>query len=210
MIELTNKIQTNQATLHTSFGCKMETSCDDKFAGTWSDLCSCSGTFNQLPPSKCTKTTPDNFQCGIYQTEAARGSSAEALNRGQGGMYAMERTLAHLKIWFWPRGNEPADLRSSVGRQDGSLPELAMSEWGMPFAEFPLEGLCPSAAVGWLPPKRNVAPTRARTASTQPTVCSYSQHAANSHDHARTDSSCPPRQFTSHSRLLFAVFEGGT
>ena len=31
---------------------------------------------------------------------------AEYVNKKGGGMYAMERTAKHVKMWFWPRGKE--------------------------------------------------------------------------------------------------------
>ena len=151
VIEMSNLIQTNQGTLHTSDDCTMETSCQDRFSGTWANPCECAGKFDGEAP--CDKHQEPSFECGVYQTEANRGSFAEALNAADGGHYVMERTGEHIKMWFFPRGSAPPELINAAGVHGGEMSDLAPSHWGMPFAEFPLGTLCPSSVVSFTPPR---------------------------------------------------------
>ncbi|KAI5810579.1 beta-1,3-1,4-glucanase [Pyronema omphalodes] len=65
----------------------------------------------------------------------------------KGGVYAMEWTKRDIKIWFFPRGTEPADL-ASTSTADANLEPVAAASapnpntWGHPVAWIPL--LC-----GW-------------------------------------------------------------
>ena len=47
-------------------------------------------------------------------------SCGPAFNAGGGGFYAMQRTAAGIKIWFWPRGagGVPEDVANAEGRID--------------------------------------------------------------------------------------------
>ena len=88
----------------------METACKDKFSGVWANAGQC------LSPAR-------NYECGISQSAHYRGSFAEKVNREGGGMYAMERTSQHVKMWFWPRGKEPAEIAATAGKVGGSFPD---------------------------------------------------------------------------------------
>ena len=150
VIELSNKVQTNQATLHTSTGCTQETHTkggrwnQQMFSGSWVDVCKCGARYNEGVSSQCPKDGPTepSYQCGIYQSFGAQGSFAEAFNKGGGGFYAMERTAEHVKMWWWPNGAEPSVLHQAT--MPASLDQL---DWGLPFAYFSLGARCPSQTV---------------------------------------------------------------
>lgn len=74
-------------------------------------------------------------------------SGAQAANTGKqfnaagGGMYAMERSLGStgngIRVWFFPPGAEPDDLK------EGST-SVDPSGWGTPGANFPIANSCHS------------------------------------------------------------------
>lgn len=70
-----------------------------------------------------------NQGCAVHDASAA--SYGDGFNKNGGGVYAMEWTSQHIKVWWWPRGTVPADAL-------GANP--APAYWGMPQAMF--KGAC--------------------------------------------------------------------
>lgn len=72
---------------------------------------------------------------------AQAASTGPAFNTAGGGIYAMERSLGStgngVRVWFFPRGSEPSDLK------DGSN-SVNPSGWGTPGAHFPVAKSCHS------------------------------------------------------------------
>ena len=58
-------------------------------------------------------------------------SYGPAFNAIDGGYFAMERTDASIKVWFWPRQSKfvPLDVRFG-------LPVIDTKLWGLPDAHF--------------------------------------------------------------------------
>lgn len=80
-----------------------------------------------------------------YELNGTSGATAAntgpAFNKAGGGIYAMERALGStgngIRIWFWPQGSEPSDLKSGSQSVDPS-------NWGNPAAEFGIASECAS------------------------------------------------------------------
>lgn len=111
--EAVNRANTgSQMTLHTSKGCKMNAR--RKQTG-------------ETLASNCLYTANDNQGCGV---EGPTESSGEAFNSIGGGIYATEWRDEGIRIWFFPRGNEPDDLSNANTTPDPST-------WPEPAADFP-------------------------------------------------------------------------
>ncbi|RPA72146.1 beta-1,3-1,4-glucanase [Ascobolus immersus RN42] len=67
----------------------------------------------------------NNAGCGTRDWDTR--SYGAGFNANGGGVYAMEWNSEHIKVWFFPRGQIPADIQ-------GSNPEPV--NWGVPVAEF--------------------------------------------------------------------------
>lgn len=71
--------------------------------------------------------------CGIKDERAI--SYGAGLNKNGGGIYAMRWEQATgIQIWFFPRNNLPADVKSS------SVPTMA--DWGTPVGDYPFGDNC--------------------------------------------------------------------
>jgi len=116
IIEGVNKGTTDQSTLHTNAGCDM-TKDTAQFSGRWSTGKSCLG----------------NTGCGI---QAGGNSYGAPFNSAGGGVYAMEWTNGVIRMFYFPRGRSPADIRSANPNPNG---------WGLPYAAFSLDGECPAS-----------------------------------------------------------------
>ncbi|KAF6764292.1 endo-beta-glucanase [Ephemerocybe angulata] len=77
----------------------------------------------------------DNLGCPVRPTDLK--SFGPPFNQNGGGWYAMERTDAFIKVWFWPRdcSETPHDIRLGGKKVD-------TSKWGVPTAYFPSSDLC--------------------------------------------------------------------
>ncbi|RDL31760.1 uncharacterized protein BP5553_09162 [Venustampulla echinocandica] len=109
IIEGVNSVASNTMSLHTSAGCTIP--------GT-SQLGSSIGT-------DCDGNSNDNAGCG--STAAGSNTYGAGFNANGGGVYAMEWTSSHIRVWFFRRNNIPSDIVN--GRPDPS-------DWGMPQANF--------------------------------------------------------------------------
>ena len=105
IIEGVNDGTLNTMTLHTNAGCSIRN--DTGFAG------------NLVTPG-CDVNDPRQFKnqgCSIGSTSSS--SYGTGFNAGKGGIYATEWTSQHIKIWFWPRGQIPADIASGTPNPSG-------------------------------------------------------------------------------------------
>ena len=104
MVEGVNNYTNNQVTLHTNPGCTMSSS-DPTTLGI-------SGTL--VGTTDCAVATTSNAGCGVRAPGA--NSFGAAFNGAGGGWYAMERTNAFVKVWFWSRGagNVPSEVRNGA------------------------------------------------------------------------------------------------
>ncbi|KAF1986317.1 glycoside hydrolase family 16 protein [Aulographum hederae CBS 113979] len=120
----------NQATLHTTKGCRM--SGKRKMWG-------------QGLEEDCWNLASENEGCGVRGSQESYG---EAFNANGGGIYALEYRRAGLRIWFFPRSSIPPDLQSpssstqSPFTSPSSPPYTTYtspdpSSWGTPLADFP-------------------------------------------------------------------------
>ncbi|KAI0757798.1 laminarinase [Daedaleopsis nitida] len=116
IIEGVNNQSPNQASFHTGSGCTMADSRDQTGYNVGGDNCDSAAT--------------KNTGCGVKAPSA--DSFGPPFNQAGGGFYAMERTDAGVKVWFWSRssGNIPSDVLN------GSY-EIDTSGWGTPFANYP-------------------------------------------------------------------------
>ncbi|KAI1790873.1 endo-beta-glucanase [Ganoderma leucocontextum] len=115
ILEGVNDHSPNQATLHTTANCTV--------AGPRNETGISIGT-------DCNVYTTQNAGCGVQNPTA--NSYGPAFNANGGGFYAMERSNAGVKVWFWPRHSKdiPQDVRHGA-------PEVDTSCWGTPVADFP-------------------------------------------------------------------------
>jgi len=103
IIEGVNRNTVNEMVLHTA------------------TTCSVSGR-DQTAPQKNTDCAYDTGGSGGYDVDDTRPLSyGDAFNANAGGYYVMEWTDAAIKIWFFPRGTQPASLL-------GATPDTATLE----------------------------------------------------------------------------------
>jgi hypothetical protein len=110
-----NQITSNKYSLHTG-----NTECKVSGAVTMA------GTLQSPDCQTVTGTTPTNFVgCGIQsQSQTNFGSP---FNANGGGTYAMQWTDTFIKVWFFPRGQEPPSVKCGA-------PDVA--DFGIPEAYF--------------------------------------------------------------------------
>ena len=78
----------------------------------------------------CDVYTTGNSGCSTLSSDGT--SYGPTFNANGGGFYAMERSNAGVKVWFWPRGSgaTPSDVASGAA-------SVNTDNWGTPFADFP-------------------------------------------------------------------------
>lgn len=99
--------------------------------------CTMEGTNQLMTGTASESTSCDVYKagngCGIKDNRAT--SYGAGLNKNGGGIYAMHWEQATgIQIWFFPRSDLPADLKSS------SVP--TMVNWGTPVADYPFGNNC--------------------------------------------------------------------
>ncbi|KAF5346866.1 hypothetical protein D9756_010559 [Leucocoprinus leucothites] len=115
IVEGVNDQTPNAATLHTSSGCTMPSSRDQ------------TGTSTQL---NCDASVNGNTGCGVrFPSPNSYGPS---FNRNGGGWYAVERSPAGIKVFFWSR--QSSSVPSEVKNGGDSV---NTADWGTPTADFP-------------------------------------------------------------------------
>lgn len=85
------------------------------------------------PTTNCYVNAPGQYQnqgCGVVGPQGAQGNG---FNAGDGGTFATEWTTTHIQMFYFPRGQAPADLTT-----DHPDP----SSWGTPYAYFQLGDDC--------------------------------------------------------------------
>ncbi|KAG4416886.1 hypothetical protein IFR04_009964 [Cadophora malorum] len=110
IIEGVNLAGSNTITLHTSAGCNINT------AGSQY------GT--NLQHSNCNQ---DNGNTGCGATTTTANAYGDSFNSIGGGVYAMQWESSGIYVWFFPRGNIPADITN--GRP-------VTGNWGTPVVAF--------------------------------------------------------------------------
>ncbi|KAJ6615140.1 laminarinase [Mycena sp. CBHHK59/15] len=115
ILEGVNDQGPNQATLHTNAGCTMPASRTQTGTSTGNN---------------CDVAATNNAGCGVKLSDSK--SYGPTFNSNGGGWYAVERTNAFIKVWFWSRnaGTVPSDISS------GST-SVNTDNWGTPVANFP-------------------------------------------------------------------------
>lgn len=97
--------------VHTSNGCTID---GQGFSGS-------------LLASNCYIYAPNQDSNGCAIEAADPNSYGTNFNGNGGGIYATEISNQGVNIWFFPRGTEPADIRSENPNP---------SSWGMPTGRF--------------------------------------------------------------------------
>jgi hypothetical protein len=113
ILEGINSQSTNSFALHTNAGCRITQT--GKFTGS-------------ISSSNCDVNAPDqatNVGCAIKTSDTQ--SYGTGFNNAGGGVYATQWTSEAISIWFFTRGQIPADINS--GSPDPST-------WGQPQAQF--------------------------------------------------------------------------
>ena len=114
ILEGVNDQAANKMTLHTTAGATISSS--EHFSGS-------------LVTSNCDINAPNqdrNAGCQISDTDEL--TFGLGFNNATGGTYATEWTSEAIKIWFWPRGSVPSDIKS--GKPNPS------AAWGVPKSQF--------------------------------------------------------------------------
>lgn len=116
ILEGVNDQGPNQMTLHTDEGCKVPSRREQSGTSLTND---------------CNVHVTNNIGCGVKDRDDR--SFGRSFNDNGGGWFAMERTSAHIKVWFWSRsGYVPRDVARGSDRIDTKGPS-----WGRPVAYFP-------------------------------------------------------------------------
>lgn len=126
IIESIHRASQVQSTLHTTQGCSQAgVNAGGEFTGTWAP-----GEM-VTEASNCWTNAPGQFEMQGCVQQGPEGSIGESFNANHGGTFAAEWDPAgeRFRIWFWPRGSEPADL---LNRRP--LPD----SWGKPYSYFSL------------------------------------------------------------------------
>lgn len=118
IFEGANDQTTNDVTLHTGPGCSITN--NGGFSGS-------------LKYTSCASSGTNNLGCQIGAT--SEKTFGTGFNANGGGVYATEWTSGYISVWFFPRGEIPADVLSSSPKP---------STWGTPIARF--EGDCDMAS----------------------------------------------------------------
>ncbi|KAJ7825119.1 hypothetical protein B0H14DRAFT_2821346, partial [Mycena olivaceomarginata] len=94
--------------------------------------------------NNCDVAATQNLGCGVEVNDVR--SYGPTFNNNGGGWYAVERTNAFIKVWFWPRNRGvPSDISSgstSVNTDNwyespNNLSNPRVLFWGTPVANFP-------------------------------------------------------------------------
>ncbi|KAM0154779.1 hypothetical protein ACHAPG_006309 [Botrytis cinerea] len=97
--------------------------------GSWPAIAG-SGQTGTLQSANCNNfANPVGVGCGISDTRT--NSYGRGFNLNGGGIYAMEWTSSHIRVYFFPAGTAPADING---------PNPDPSKWGTPVSNF--EGDC--------------------------------------------------------------------
>ncbi|TFY60538.1 hypothetical protein EVJ58_g5086 [Rhodofomes roseus] len=118
ILEGVNDVAPNSVTLHTTGTCTMPEN-RTQLGSTLSTNCSSSDTLSD-----------GNNGCSVDAPYTA--SYGKVFNTYGGGYYAMERTAAYIRVWFWSRNDSsiPSDITSGASSVD-------TDNWGQPIAFFP-------------------------------------------------------------------------
>lgn len=112
-----------QTTLHAKAAdndCKMEPQC-----ALYPNM---TGAFHGH--TNCDAALDGNSGCGIF---GAEGTYGEPLNKRGGGVIVTQWLEHKISVWFFPHGEEPADLIANAPRPH---------TWPTPYAAFPLDANC--------------------------------------------------------------------
>ncbi|KAI0757797.1 laminarinase [Daedaleopsis nitida] len=115
ILEGVNDQAPNQVTLHTNTGCTMP-QVRVQSGNAEGDNCDVAAT--------------NNAGCGVQVSNS--NGYGPAFNAAGGGFYAMERTDAFVKVWFWSRGDPdiPQDVLNGAS-------DINTDNWDTPSAFFP-------------------------------------------------------------------------
>ncbi|KII86820.1 glycoside hydrolase family 16 protein [Plicaturopsis crispa FD-325 SS-3] len=121
IMEGVNNKGTNVATLHTDAGCSMPSNRNMTGTETQDD---------------CSVYTDEAYTgCGVTFPEA--NSYGPDFNAVGGGWYAVERTAAFIKVWFWSRNSTSVPKDVSSGSKS-----VNPSNWGTPQGYWPNSSTC--------------------------------------------------------------------
>jgi len=135
IIEGVHMQEHTRTTLHTGRSCSQEALVQGyDFAGKW-----------EAGSNKTFANICDIDAVGQYEKQGCSqrgplGSFGAPLNKNGGGTYAAEwdPVSGHIRTWFWPPGEEPADLKPGSGV--APFPD----GWDLPFSHFKLDpSTCP-------------------------------------------------------------------
>lgn len=122
IIEGVNEQQNDLSTLHTNNGCDQKAVATNQFTGH-------RGQF-----TNCDVVPTGNSGCGISSDKNIYGAAFNAMG---GGLYVTEWDPSrHIKLWFFPHNQVPADLT-----RDNPDPDT----WPTPYAYFHLGSDCPAS-----------------------------------------------------------------
>mmetsp|Transcript_110892 Transcript_110892/g.278806 ORF Transcript_110892/g.278806 Transcript_110892/m.278806 type:complete len:360 (+) Transcript_110892:89-1168(+) len=84
------------------------------------------------PADDCDVNAPGQFHNQGCSQRGPKGSMGSDFNSRGGGIFAAEwdPEARHMRAWFWPRGSEPADVRSGFPEPDS---------WDKPYSFFSLD-----------------------------------------------------------------------
>lgn len=134
ILEYVNNMDVNQGTLHTNAGCNMDGVDKSSFTGDWAKDLS-----GDKDATNCDVKAPGqdtNQGCGIT---AIKGSCGTGFNAIGGGVYAANwNPSTGIKLWLFPRGHIPADIKSGNPN---------IEAWGKPFANFDFGPNCSNSHI---------------------------------------------------------------
>lgn len=101
---MNNNVQ-NQYTVHSAPGCQIDTS------STAPEGFKVNALSSSVSHPSCGSSKGSNNGCAFI--DDSKASYGAPFNKAGGGTYAMEWTSSGIKIWSFPRGQEPADLEGN-------------------------------------------------------------------------------------------------
>ncbi|PWN40968.1 hypothetical protein IE81DRAFT_325058 [Ceraceosorus guamensis] len=100
-----------------------------------------SGQTGSVDYTTCSVYVNNNSGCRVRMNGGSAPTWGASFNRAKGGFFAMARSFGStgkgVRVWYWPRGSEPADLKASSKTVNPDA-------WGKPAAWFNIANSCRS------------------------------------------------------------------
>lgn len=121
IIETIGTNNQNQYTVHSASGCEIDTS------STAPKAFRVAASISSVLNKECVSGQGHNSGCAFV--DESKASAGAPFNAAGGGTYAMEWTSDGIKIFFFPRAEEPSDIASQAPNPDGWETKYLKAAW---------------------------------------------------------------------------------